>query len=142
VAGRSHFTAEGTGLIQEPTDFSNGTCAADRPMTDQRIPVNRTLVGLIALTCLAGAATIGVVDTWENLWCAAFVRVGLLMGAFWVALPSSRREAAWANLSPYTILVALVAVFIVARWRSALPVVIAVGVLALVLRPRQRRRPR
>lgn len=142
MAGRSRFTAEGTGLIQDATDFSNGTCAADRPMTDQRVPVNRTLVGLIALTCLGAAAAIGVVDTWENLWCAAFMRVGLLMAAFWLALPSGRREAAWANLSPYTIVGALVAVFIVARWRSALPIVIGVGALALVLRPRQRRRPR
>ena len=101
-----------------------------------------TLVGLIALSCLVAAATIGVVDTWENLWCAAFVQVGLLMGAFWLALPSRHREAAWANVSPYTIVAALIAVFVVARWRSALPVVIGVGLLALVLRPRQRRRPR
>jgi hypothetical protein len=111
-------------------------------MTDHQVPVNRTLVGLIALGCLGAAATIGIVDTWENLWCAAFVRVGLLMGAFWLALPTRHREAAWANVSPYTILAALVALFVVARWRSALPIVIVIAVLALVLRPRQRRRPR
>jgi hypothetical protein len=111
-------------------------------MTDHRVPVNRTLVGLIALACLGAAATIGIVDTWENLWCAAFVRVGLLMGAFWLALPSRHRQAAWANVSPYTIVAALAAVFVVARWRSALPIVIVVGILAVVLRPRERRRPR
>lgn len=111
-------------------------------MTDHQVPVNRTLVGLIALACLGAALTIGIVDTWENLWCAAFVRVGLLMGAFWLALPSRHREAAWANVSPYTILAALVAVVIVARWRSAVPIVIVIAVLALVLRPRQSRRPR
>jgi hypothetical protein len=111
-------------------------------MTDQRVPVNRSLVGLIALACLGAAATIGILDTWQNMWCAAFVRVGLLMGAFWLALPSRHREAAWANVSPYTILAALVAVFVVARWRSALPIVVVIAVLALVLRPRQRRRPR
>jgi hypothetical protein len=123
-------------LDRLPDPFARLTEAVDTGAMD------RTLVGLIALGCLSAAATIGVVDSWENLWCAAFVRVGLLMGAFWLALPSRRREAAWANVSPYTIVAALVAVFIVARWRSALPVVIGVGALALVLRPRQRRRPR
>lgn len=108
-------------------------------MTDHRVPVNRLLVGLIALACLGAAAVIGLVDTWENLWCAAFVRVGLLMGAFWLALPTKHREAAWANLSPYTLLTALLAVFVVARWKSALPIVVAVGVLALILRPRRPR---
>jgi hypothetical protein len=111
-------------------------------MTARQVPVNRTLVGLIALGCLGAALMIGLVDTWQNMWCAAFVRVGLLMGAFWLALPSRNREAAWANLSPYTILAALVAVVVVARWRSALPIVIVVGILALLLRPRERRRPR
>lgn len=111
-------------------------------MADRQVAVNRTLVGLIALGCLGAAVAIGALDTWENMWCAAFVRVGLLMGAFWLALPSRNREAAWANVSPYTIVAALLAVFIVARWRTALPIVIVVVILALILRPRQRRRPR
>lgn len=109
-------------------------------MTDQRVPVNRPLVGVIALSCLVAAISIGVVDTWENMWCAAFVRVGLLMSAFWLALPSRHREAAWANISPYTFVGVLVAIFVVARWKSALPIVIAVLAISLMLRPRRRRR--
>jgi hypothetical protein len=110
-------------------------------MADQRVPVKRHLVGVIAFGCLGSALAIGLFDTWENMWCAAFVRVGVLMGAFWLALPSKHREAAWANVSPYTIIAALVAVFVVARWRAALPIVIGVALVALVLRPRGRRRP-
>lgn len=110
-------------------------------MSDQRVPVNRHLVGMIALGCLGAALAIGIVDTWENMWCAAFVRVGVLMGAFWLALPSKHREAAWANLSPYTVVAALVAVFVVARWKSALPIVIVIAVISLMLRPRGRGRP-
>ena len=104
-------------------------------MTDQRVQVNRSLVGLIAAACLGAAITIAVVDTYENMWCAAFVRVGVLMSAFWLALPTRHREAAWANLSPYTVIGALMAILVVARWKSALPVVIGLGVIALVLRP-------
>ena len=111
-------------------------------MADQQITVSRPLVGVIALTCFVSAAAIALFDSWQdNMWCAAFVRVGLLMGAFWLALPSRSREAAWANVSPYTIVGALVAVFVVARWRSALPIVIAVVVIGLMLRPKNRRRP-
>jgi hypothetical protein len=107
-------------------------------MTDQRVPVSRLLVGVIALACLGAALAIGIVDKWENLWCAAFVRVGLLMSAFWLALPSKHRDAAWANLSPYTFWGVLIAIFVVARWKSALPIVIAVLAISVVLRPRKR----
>lgn len=110
-------------------------------MTDQTVPVNRLLVGLIALGCLVGAVTIGLLDNWQNVWCAAFMRVGLLMAALWLALPSKDREAAWANLSPYTVGGVLVAVFVVARWKAAIPIVLVIGVIALLLRPRNRRPP-
>lgn len=110
-------------------------------MTEQRVTVSRPLVGVITLGCLAAAFGVALVDSWENLWCGAFARVGLLMGAFWIALPSRHREAAWANLSPYTVGGALVAIFVVARWRAALPIVIAVVVIGLMLRPKNRGRP-
>lgn len=108
-------------------------------MSNQQITVSRPLVGAIALVCFVAAGAIGVWDAWESLWCAAFVRVGLLMGAFWLALPSAHREAAWANVAPSTIIGALLAVFVVARWRAALPIVIGVGVIAFLVKPRNRR---
>ena len=106
-------------------------------------PVSRPLVGGIALACLVAAAGIALLDTWESMWCAAFVRVGLLMGAFWLALPNRHREAAWANLSPYTAGGAVLAIFAVARgWRVAAPVIIAIVVIGLMLRPKTPKRPR
>jgi hypothetical protein len=108
-------------------------------MPKAQVPISRPLVGSIALACLVAAAAIAVFDSYENMWCAAFIRVGLLTGAFWLALPSRTREAAWANLSPYTVLTALVAIFVVARWRAALPIVIFVVIAGMLLRPRERR---
>ncbi|MFG0333422.1 MAG: hypothetical protein ACF8TS_08685, partial [Maioricimonas sp. JB049] len=69
-------------------------------MSSQQVAVNRTLVGIIAVVCLLAGAVIFVMDSYHNVWCGAFVRTGLLMGAFWLALPAGDREAAWANVSP------------------------------------------
>ena len=63
-------------------------------MAQTQLPVNRTLVGVLAMVCLAAGAVIGYVESLENVWCGSFIRTGLLLGAFWIALPSRGREAA------------------------------------------------
>ncbi len=67
------------------------------PSKPTTVPVNRTLVGLISLVCLLSSAGLFLVhggdEAWE-MWYAGFLRVGLLMGAFWQALPTKSRDAA------------------------------------------------
>ena len=112
-------------------------------MSEQQISVNRALVGVIAVACLVTGLAVGIVDDFTNLWCAAFIRVGLVMGAIWVALPSRDREAAWANLSPGRLIgVMVVAVMLVTRPRVFFPMLIGAGVLWFVLRPRKSSRER
>ncbi len=81
-------------------------------------------------------------DNWD-MWRGAFTRVGLLMSAFWLALPTSGREAAWANVTPSTFFGILLA--IVALVRLPLKIVVPLGVLlaiiGAVLRPRPKKRP-
>lgn len=43
---------------------------------------------------------IGLLDSMDNLWCGSFVRSGLLLGAFWIGMPTKGRAAAWADVSP------------------------------------------
>ncbi len=108
-------------------------------MADQQISINRTLVGLIALVCLATGVAIGFADEFANLWCAAFVRVGLVMGAVWVALPSGDREAAWANVSPLTLVaILLFALVFVRRPLVFLPIIVGVAAIGFFVRPRRR----
>lgn len=115
-------------------------------MSNQTVTLNRPLVGVIALVCLCAFAVLrfGVEETNENyqLWASAFGRVGLVMGALWIALPTKGRPAAWAEVSSNTFLGLLLAVIGIA-WRPkvAIPVVIVVGILALVLKPRSKYRP-
>ncbi|MEW4529618.1 MAG: hypothetical protein ACF8PG_15670 [Maioricimonas sp. JB045] len=110
-------------------------------MSGQQVAVNRTLVGIIAVVCLLAGATIYLMDSYQNVWCGAFVRTGLLMGAFWLALPTGNREAAWANVSPWVLVVAVVVILLlVRRPRVFFPLLIAIGIVAFFLRPRPRRR--
>jgi len=111
---------------------------------DYRIPVNRNLVGLCAVLCLATAGGIWLSDPdagpTENRWAAilaACVRVGLVMAALWFAMPS-RKEF---YVSPKVFLISFVAlVGIVLRPRVAIPLLIVLAVLAFFLRPRNKSR--
>ncbi len=53
-------------------------------------------VGLAAAGCFVLAAGLYVLRPEEALWRAGALRVGLVMGALWLALPSRDRAAAWA----------------------------------------------
>ena len=111
-------------------------------MAETQVPVNRTLVGLLALGCVLAGGGIGYVDSLENVWCGSFVRTGVFLGALWLALPSRGRAAAWANLSPWVVAAALGAVVLFARRpRVALVLTVLIVIAAVVIRPRQSRPP-
>ena len=110
-------------------------------MADHKIAVNRTLAGVLAAGCLIAGATLLALRGMDDALAAAFVRVGLMLGALWCALPTRHRDAAWANVSPLTILIVLVAVIVFARnMRVLLPIAIALAAVGYFIRPRNRRR--
>lgn len=102
---------------------------------DQTRPqVNRLLVGIITLICLVAGAYISLNHPEESFWGGSFVRVGLLMGAFWYAAPTKGRAAAWANVSPWWIVgIAALLLFIVRRPQILIPFGIAVVVLGVIV---------
>lgn len=112
----------------------------------EKIAVNRTLVGILALVCLGAAVVIGFTfpadETW-NLWQGGFTRVGLLLSAFWLALPTRDREAAWANLSPSMFIAVLIVLVALVRFpiRVMLPLLVVLVVIGLIVRPRDKKRP-
>jgi len=109
--------------------------------------MNRTLAGVSALSCLALALAIWTThpaDPSWRMWMSGFVRVGLLLSAIWLALPTDSRNAAWTNVTPRSLLVVLLVVVALVRLKLKI-VVIFVAVLAvatLVLRPRGKQRPK
>lgn len=118
-------------------------------MSTRNVPVNRAAVGWIALGCLIAAALLfGVIQTAPDQGGLVFLqgglaRVGLLMGAVWLALPSRTQDAAWANLSPRTVIALLLAMVLSTRvnLKILIPAALAVGGLILILRPRPKHRP-
>jgi hypothetical protein len=117
-------------------------------MSDQKIPVNRALVGILALACLTASGLIywqySHDDSWA-MWQAAFLRVGVLMSTFWMALPSLGRGDAFARVSPGTLLAVFAGIIMIARLRIPvwllLPICAFVALVALFLRPRDKKRP-
>ena len=112
------------------------------------ININRPLVGICALLCFAGALVLlftGGDSQDTQLWLAACVRVGLLLSAFWIAMPTSTRAAAWANVSPWALVGIAVMAFVVARHPrvlfALLPVLIALAFVGRILRPKPKQRP-
>lgn len=112
-------------------------------MTQRKVPVNRRLVGFLAMVCLGAGFALLLTHGMEDAVTAAFIRVGLLLGAFWCALPTRNRDAAWANVSPMTVLLVLAVLIVFARnLRLLLPLAAVLGVVAYFLRPRNKRRER
>jgi hypothetical protein len=117
-------------------------------ITDSQVPVNRPLVGCLALGCLGLGMLVGVsgIEGTTNLWQGALTRVGVILGALWLCLPTRHREAAWARVPIGTVVVFLVGLLIIVRarvpivWLAIASVGLAVSVL--VLTPWNRQRPR
>jgi hypothetical protein len=108
-------------------------------MSSAKVPVNRMLVGVLAVGCVVAGFGIALLDTWENAVFAGLLRTGVLLGAVWLALPTKSRQAAWANISPWTLLgFLIVAVIAIRRPQIFFPMVAVFVVATLLIRPRRR----
>lgn len=111
------------GSAQKPDDSDpvdrNNYRMSTSPNDPKTVPVNRTLVGLISLACLIGAAGLwfryGDTDDDWMLWIGGFTRAGTFMAAVWLALPSKSRDAAWARVSWPVLIGSVVAMLLVVR---------------------------
>ena len=114
-------------------------------MSGEKIPINRTLTGIISLVCLGIAAYLfwlAPPDQFaqQDVATGAFMRVGLLMLALWLAL---NRDAAWANVSPWVFVVIIMAVVgIAVRPKIVVPLIVVMAVMGFILRPRNKKRSR
>ncbi|WP_437202690.1 hypothetical protein [Planctomicrobium sp. SH664] len=102
---------------------------------EKDVEFNRLLVGLLALAALAGAVLFALFgDAQNDFWCGSLMRVGLVLGAFWLALPTRGRAAAWAKISPWWIVgIAAALFFVVRNPRAWIPLAVAsVSVLSVL----------
>lgn len=92
-------------------------------MPQQPLTVNRTLVGVISVVLLATAAIFSLMDI-QEMWAGACLKVGLVMGAFWLALPSLTRNPELGQVSLVTLLGALAVALIIGRTKIPLKIVL------------------
>ena len=97
------------------------------------------LVGVLAVVFTIVGVLIGWLDSMDNVWCGSFVRTGVLLGVFWLALPSRHRAAAWANVSPWTLVAVLAVVLLfVRRPQIFFGIAALLAIAMLIIRPRPR----
>lgn len=108
-------------------------------MSDQDLVRKRTPVGVLAIAFLVGAAVLILFPEHEGTQ-AAFLRVGLLLGAFWLAMPTKSRPAAWKPLqSKWTVPILIGCGLLLPRLKFMMPVLAVLGVIAWFARPRSRK---
>ena len=109
-------------------------------MDQRNVAVNRVLAGGLSIICGIAGVVLCVTRGIDDPIGAGFIRVGLVLGALWFAMPSGSREAAWARISPWAVVgIVLVAVFVVQRLRFLLPIALALLAVGYMLRPRKGR---
>jgi hypothetical protein len=117
-------------------------------MQQSKMTVSRSLVGSLAIG-LFGIALI--LSVWPNLLSGAAgtlvggaaARVGMVLAAYWLALPTRNRPAAWANVG----LASALPLFLVALalfripFRILIPLAGFVLLVGVILRPKPAQRP-
>ena len=124
------------------TLFRRRTPAHNGVMQNSENRVNRSLIGIAALVCVASAGGLWLFAPDSNVALAAFWRVGLVMSALWMAMPRTGESIAWGRAVPIILAVVLLMVVTRNAAKFAVPLAILVILATLVLRPRPKRGPR
>ena len=108
----------------------------------QSVTINRTLVGAVTLVMLGGAGVLWFVAGSQDMWTGACLKVGLVTGALWLALPTISRRDQWGRTSWMAVAGAMATALVLARIRVdirlLLPLLLGIGVSVMVLRPRRK----
>lgn len=112
-------------------------------MNGSPLSLRKLIVGIISLACLVTAAglLLFTADGLGNPATAVAMRLGLILGALWLALPSTGDSIAWARAIPIGVVVAVACVRGGRVLIYAIPIAIVVGIVAAFIRPRTNRRP-
>ena len=116
-------------------------------MTDENQGPSRPLVGIVSLGFLAGAVVVWWVDPsgqWAEGAFGTMIRVGVVVGCLWLALPGRFGSRAGTKISPSLFVIVIAAVAVIC-WRPRLvllviPLLAAISFVAVVLKPRSTQR--
>lgn len=104
-------------------------------------PINKPLVGVIGLVCLCASAVCFIWFPDQTSAQSATLRIGVVMTALFLALPKSGEHVRWERLAPIivgsVVLIALTKRMIL----IILPMIIIIGILMTLFRPKTKPRP-
>lgn len=116
-------------------------------MDDSDAAIRRMLVGLLALALLTASVVLWILPGASTnqataMWRGGCGRMGIVVAALWMAMPTRSRPAAWANLNPRSVAaLGLAALAIKFPLKLLLPLAGILVIAGFVLRPRRRVRP-
>lgn len=112
-------------------------------MDGSPLAIRKLIVGILAIVC--GATAAGVFfftpDGLQNPLMGFSVRLGIVLGALWLALPASGESLVWLKMLPVVLVVAIVCVRGGGRaliW--IIPLGIVAGIVIAFIRPKHKRR--
>jgi hypothetical protein len=108
-------------------------------MAGHELAERRKWVGLVAAACLLGAGGLSLwVETpLGNPTVGVLVRIGVVLGALWLALPRRGEHFVWSKaLYPGIAIIIAFAILRRAAW-WLVPLAGVVGLLLVILRPKQ-----
>jgi len=114
-------------------------------MNSSPLAVRKLIVGLVALACLATAGILWAFtdDAGTNPLTAVTMRLGLMLAALWLAVPSRGENIAWQRALPAAVALFAILAIVVKNSRIlifVLPAAILAGIALAFLRPRSNRR--
>ena len=107
-------------------------------VTEEELRQKRKYVALFSAACLVAAGGVAILAPGNEGLQGALLRVGILLFAFWLAMPTKDRKAAWKILSSNWILIgsAIIAAAI-PRLRAMFPVLAVFAAIAWFAMPRK-----
>ncbi|MDB5390206.1 MAG: hypothetical protein JWM11_5852 [Planctomycetaceae bacterium] len=103
--------------------------------------INRPLVGVIGAVCLLISGICFAFYHEHETLQGSTMRVGIVMTALFFVLPKESENARWERLLPIIVGTVLLIAFSKKMIIAILPMLLVIGVLMTVLRPRDKFRP-
>ena len=101
--------------------------AKSQPMSDERY--RRIVFGVVAVACLALAPVFAHSRGWSHMLPAGMIRVGIVSGAAWLALPQLHRLTGRSLRKGGMVIVGIVVVLLALRPRVFAPLLLVLVVL-------------
>ena len=107
-------------------------------VSEEDLRNKRIYVGMFSIACLTAGCVLAFYPGNDGLQ-GAMLRVGLLLGAFWLAMPTAERPAAWKGLSSnWALTAAVIAAIVMPRAKVMFPVIAVIAGIAWFARPRKK----